>query len=32
LHRALRGETSDKKALENAQSQADLVMREAGYY
>ncbi len=32
IHRALRRETSDKEALENAQSQADLIMREAGYY
>jgi multiple sugar transport system substrate-binding protein len=32
IHKALRGETSDKEALVNAQSRADNVMREAGYY
>jgi len=32
IHRALRRETSDMGALENAQIQADRVMREAGYY
>jgi hypothetical protein len=32
IHKALRGETSDKEALEHAQNQADRVMREAGYY
>jgi hypothetical protein len=28
----LRGETTDKQALANAQSRADQVMRDAGYY
>ena len=32
IHKALRRETTDKEALANAQSQADRVMREAGYY
>jgi multiple sugar transport system substrate-binding protein len=32
IHRALRNETSDKEALANAQTQADQVMRAAGYY
>jgi hypothetical protein len=32
IHKALRMETSDKEALENAQSEADRIMREAGYY
>ena len=32
IHRALRKETSDKEALENAQTQADQIMRAAGYY
>jgi multiple sugar transport system substrate-binding protein len=32
IHKALRGETSDKEALRNAQDRADHVMREAGYY
>ncbi len=32
IHRALRREVSDKEALQNAQAQADEVMRRAGYY
>jgi multiple sugar transport system substrate-binding protein len=32
IHRALRGEVSDKEALANAQSAIDRLMREAGYY
>ena len=32
IHRALRKETSDKEALEKAQTQADQIMRAAGYY
>ena len=32
IHKALRRETSDKEALANAQTRADQVMREAGYY
>jgi hypothetical protein len=32
IHRALRKEASDKEALTNAQTQADQVMRAAGYY
>lgn len=32
IHRALRREASDKEALQNAQAQADEVMRRAGYY
>ena len=32
IHKALRRDASDKEALENAQRQADRVMREAGYY
>ena len=32
IHRALRREVSDHEALENAQTQADEVMRMAGYY
>ncbi|MBV9219701.1 MAG: hypothetical protein JOY94_09815 [Methylobacteriaceae bacterium] len=32
IHKALRRETSDKEALTAAQSRADQVMREAGYY
>jgi multiple sugar transport system substrate-binding protein len=32
IHKALRRETSDKEALAKAQSRADQVMRDAGYY
>ena len=32
IHRALRGEVSDRTALKNAQVEADKVMRAAGYY
>ena len=32
IHRALRGEVSDRAALSKAQAEADGVMREAGYY
>ena len=32
IHRALRGEVSDREALRNAQAQADRIMHEAGYY
>ena len=32
IHRALRRETSDLQALDNAQTQADKIMREAKYY
>ena len=32
IHKALRGETSDRQALSNAQARADRVMRDAGYY
>ena len=32
IHKALRREASDKEALATAQSRADQVMREAGYY
>jgi multiple sugar transport system substrate-binding protein len=32
IHRALRGEVSDRAALGSAQAEADRVMREAGYY
>jgi multiple sugar transport system substrate-binding protein len=32
IHRALTGEVSDHEALSRAQSQADRVMHEAGYY
>ena len=32
IHRALRGEASDREALTGAQARVDRVMREAGYY
>ena len=32
IHRALRGEVSDRTALRNAQMEADKVMHAAGYY
>jgi multiple sugar transport system substrate-binding protein len=32
IHKALRGETTDRISLANAQRRADDVMREAGYY
>jgi hypothetical protein len=32
IHKSLRGETTNKEALANAQRRADQVMREAGYY
>ena len=32
IHRALRGEVSDRTALKAAQEQADKVMHAAGYY
>ena len=32
IHKALRREISDKEAVANAQTRADQVMREAGYY
>ena len=32
IHKALRGETTNKQALANAQARADHVMRDAGYY
>lgn len=32
IHRALRGETSDREALKRAQKRADELMRSAGYY
>jgi multiple sugar transport system substrate-binding protein len=32
IHRALRGETSDREALSAAQDRIDRMMREAGYY
>ena len=32
IHRALRGEVSDRVALDCAQDAADRVMRAAGYY
>ena len=32
IHKALRGEASDREALANAQSAIDKLMREAGYY
>jgi multiple sugar transport system substrate-binding protein len=32
IHRALRGEVSDREALDNAQQLADRVMQAAGYY
>jgi multiple sugar transport system substrate-binding protein len=32
IHKALRGEASDRQALTKAQARADRVMRDAGYY
>jgi hypothetical protein len=32
IHKALRGETTNRQALANAQTRADQVMRDAGYY
>src|SRR3984885_3041133 len=32
IHKSLRGETTNKEALANAQRRADQVMRDAGYY
>jgi hypothetical protein len=32
IHRAIRGEASDRECLKRAQDMADEVMRSAGYY